>query len=79
MSYYDCAPQKLWGEPDIDIFASRLNYQTLPCVSWRPDPQATAIDAFTLNWNYSLIYAFPSISLIAPSVTENFYGRKWKL
>ena len=38
-----------WGRPDIDMFASRLNYQTLPYVSWGPDPQAMAVDAFTLN------------------------------
>ena len=55
-----------WGRPDIDMFASRLNYQTLPNVSWGPDPQAMAVDAFTLNWNFSLIYAFPPFSPIAP-------------
>ena len=48
------------------MFASRLNYQTSPYVSWGPDPQAVAVDAFTLNWNFSLIYAFPPFSLIAP-------------
>ena len=57
---------KLWGKPEIDTFASRLNYQTLPYVSWRPDPQTIAIDAFTLNWNYSFIYAFPPFSFISP-------------
>ena len=45
-----------WGQPDIDMFASRLNYQTLPYVLWGPDPQAMAVDAFTLNWNFSLIW-----------------------
>ena len=57
---------KHWGLPEIDMFASSLNYQTLPYVSWGPDPQATAVDAFTLNWDFSLIYAFPPFSLIAP-------------
>ena len=57
---------KRWGLPDIDMFASRLNYQTLPYVAWGPDPQAIAADAFTLNWDSPLIYAFPPFSLIAP-------------
>ena len=57
---------KRWGLPDIDMFASRLNYQTLPYVAWGPDPQAIAADAFTLNWDFPLIYAFPPFSLIAP-------------
>ena len=48
-----------WGSPKIDMFASRLNYQTLPYVAWKPDPQAMAIDAFTLNWDFPLIFAFP--------------------
>ena len=57
---------KRWGLPDIDTFASRLNYQILSYVSCGPDPQATAVDAFTLNWNFSFIYASPPFSLIAP-------------
>ena len=57
---------KHWGLPDIHMFASRLNYQTLPYVAWGPDPQAIAADAFTLNWDFPLIYAFPPFSLIVP-------------
>jgi len=53
------------GVPDVDMFASRLNYQVLPYVAWRPDPQAIAKDAFTINWSdYSLIYVFPPFSMI---------------
>ncbi|XP_058973292.2 uncharacterized protein [Pocillopora verrucosa] len=39
----------IWGEPSIDLFASRLNHQ-VPCyVSWKPDPGAAFIDAFSFN------------------------------
>ena len=51
---------------EVDMFASRLNYQTTPYVAWRPEPQAMAIDAITLNWNYSLIHALCPFGLIAP-------------
>ena len=39
----------LWGPVSIDLFASRLNYRLKPFVSWRPGPEAMAIDAFSLD------------------------------
>ena len=54
-----------WGEPDIEMFASILNYKVSQHVAWKPDPGAIAIDAFTLDWSrYKLIYCFPPFSLI---------------
>ena len=48
------------GPPTIDLFASRLNYQLTPYVSWLPDPQAMAIAAFTLDWtNHFFIHLSP--------------------
>ena len=34
---------------DIDLFASRLNFQIYPFVSYKPDPDSYAVDAFTLD------------------------------
>lgn len=54
-----------FGYPQIDLFASRLNYQVLPYCSWQADPGALMIDAFTLTWHhYSLIYCFPPFSIV---------------
>ena len=54
-----------WGEPDKDIFASRLTYKVPQYVSWKPDPGVIAIDAFIPDWSrYKLIYCFPPFSLI---------------
>ena len=51
--------------PDIDLFASRLNHQVEQYVSYQPDPQAVAVDAFLINWkDYDIFYAFPPFSLI---------------
>ena len=51
--------------PDIDLFASRLNHQVERYVSYEPDPQAVAVDAFLINWkDYDVFYAFPPFSLI---------------
>lgn len=54
-----------WYKPSVDLFASRLNYQMKPFVSWKPDPEAIAFDAFVLDWSmYNQFYAFPPFSLI---------------
>ena len=36
--------------PDIDLFASRINYQLEKYVSFKPDPGAIATDASTPDW-----------------------------
>ena len=50
--------------PDMDLFASRINAQLPTYVSWKPDPTATYINAFTLNWGNRNPYAFPPFSII---------------
>ena len=52
------------GQPDMDLFASRVNHQILEFVSWRPEPNVVATDAFNLTWNHHLSYLFPPFSLI---------------
>jgi len=39
---------KVFGLPDIDLFANAINKQLKNYVSWKPDPEALAIDAFTI-------------------------------
>ena len=53
-----------YGRPEIDLFASRLNAKCDKYVSWKRDPSAFNIDAFTLDWSPYLFYAFPPFSLI---------------
>ena len=53
-----------WGEPTIDLFASKLNKQVVCYASWKPDPEASYLDAFSISWNDHLFYAFPPFSLI---------------
>ena len=49
---------------EIDLFASRLNHK-LPCyVSRFPEPDAWAVDAFSLTWSNNSFYIFPPFSLI---------------
>jgi hypothetical protein len=55
----------IWGNPDIDLFASRLNYQMVPYMSWKPDPTAQAVDAFSAVWKDKFVYIFCPFNLIA--------------
>ncbi len=55
--------QRLWHS-EIDLFANKWNAQLPVFVSWKPQPGATALDAFALNWKDRLGYAFPLFSLI---------------
>ena len=50
--------------PDVDLFASRINAQVPTYVSWKPDPSASYINAFTVNWENRSLYAFPPFSII---------------
>ena len=60
-----------WGNPSIDLFASRLNTKVKKFISWHPDPQAFAIDAFTLNWSqFDLCFIFPPFSLMTRCIRK---------
>ena len=50
--------------PNIDLFASLLSNQFPLYVSFKPDPGAVALDAFSLNLRYLKFYAFRPFSVI---------------
>ena len=51
-------------KPEIDLFSSRLNHQVEKYVSWFPDPEAFATDAFSFSWKNLKPYLFPPFSVI---------------
>ena len=53
-----------------DLFASRLIHQLRDFVSWRPDPEAMATDAFTLDWKQFRGYANPPWSLVGRVLSQ---------
>lgn len=50
--------------PNIDLFASRLNNQFEIYCSYRPDPRAAFVDAFSISWSDFSFYCFPPFSCI---------------
>ena len=67
-----------WGQPTIDLFASRFNTKCTSFVSWKFDPEASFTDAFTVNWTEHFVYAFPPFILlnrvIQKMTAENVQG-----
>lgn len=55
---------KFFGYPDIDLFASRTNAKCRCYISWKQDPEAMAVDAFTVSWREYYFYAFPPFSML---------------
>ena len=63
------AMDRLDVKPEIDLFASRLNHQFPRYISYKPDPDAEAVNAFTMSWSDVTFYAFPPFCII-PSVLQ---------
>ena len=53
-----------WGPHTVDLFATRLNTQLARFVSWRPDPEAAAVDAFQFPLAGENPWCFPPETLI---------------
>lgn len=61
---------QLWGNPEIDLFASRINAKCLRYVSWMPEPEAWRVNAFSFGWHSHFYYIFPPFSLVARVVRK---------
>lgn len=55
---------QFWQLPQIDMFASRLNNQIEEYVSWKRDPDALWVNAFSKSWTNIYFFAFPPFSQI---------------
>lgn len=59
-----------FGWPKIDLFATLENRQIKNFVSWKPDPMAMAIDAFSIKWTGYFFYMFPPFSIIGRTLSK---------
>ena len=57
--------REIYGKFDVDLFASKNNFQFKPYVSYTPDKNASAVDALSINWSDIMCYIFCPFSLIA--------------
>ena len=70
VDFLNSALQFLHFVPDIDLFASRINFQFKKYISFKADPEAYAVDAFTFSWSNLNFYAFPPFSVILKTLTK---------
>lgn len=66
---------KTLGTPEIDLFASRVNTKCEKYCSWKRDPGALWVDAFTVNWSPWFFYAFPPFTLI-PKILKKIFNER---
>ena len=59
-----------FGTPSIDLFASHDNHKLPIYCSWRRQPGAAHINAFSISWTNEFVYCFPPFSLIAPCLNK---------
>ncbi|XP_011860538.1 PREDICTED: uncharacterized protein LOC105557794 [Vollenhovia emeryi] len=56
--------EEQFGFFTVDLFATRLNKKCKRFYSRFPDPEAEAVDAFTISWKNEHFYTFPPFALI---------------
>ena len=56
--------------PDMDLFASRLNYQIKPFVSFRPDPESAHVNSYLISWSNFTFYAFPPFNQVCKTLMK---------
>jgi len=69
--------QQVWPIT-TDLFASAWNAQVANFVSWMPQPNAAAVNAFSISWKNILGYAFPPFALI-PRILSKLKREKAQL
>ena len=55
---------RLWGTPEVDMFATVLNSHLSRFMSSIPEPRALAVDALSQDWQGRSMYIFPPFSLL---------------
>lgn len=69
-----CKIIKRLFQQEVDLFASRLNFQ-IPCyVSWQPDRMAWTTDAFSIPWKNLTVFAFPPFNQISAVLQKLLRG-----
>lgn len=66
---YDAIVHKM-GKCDTDLFASNKNKKLERYMSYLPDGEAIAVNAFSVSWDNAIYYAFPPFSIIGQVIQK---------
>ena len=64
------AVTELLGPFSIDLFTSRISHQLPTYCSWKLDPGAISVDAFSISWRDKSPYLFPPFCLIGRALLK---------
>jgi hypothetical protein len=64
------ALKTLQFQPEIDLFASRLNKKFEKYCAFHPDPDSIVIDGFSISWSNLKFYSFPPFSCILKALQK---------
>ena len=64
-----------WGNPHVDLFATKWNHQLPIYVSPLPDPTAWEVDALSISWTGMIGYAYPPTHLIPQCLNKIRHDR----
>ena len=67
--------KKLNISPSIDLFASRFNTQLPEFISYRPDPESKAVNAFNQSSTQLNFYAFPPFLCLPRVMQKTWHDR----
>ena len=73
-----CISLHMWRirfSPTIDLFATRINIQLRTFVSYRPDPNCVAVNAFLINWEKMKFYAFPLFACLSKALQKIYQDK----
>ena len=59
-----------FGKPGIDLFDSHLNTKCTKYASYKPDPDAYHVNAFSLCWLDLHSYIFPAFSIVGRALAK---------
>ncbi|XP_073409965.1 uncharacterized protein [Dendrobates tinctorius] len=68
----------LWGQPEVDLFATKENRQIKIFASLSPSDHPDILDALLTPWNFNLAYAFPPLILL-PQVIRKIRDDKARI
>ena len=63
----------IFGTRGMDLYASQINRQTEKYVSWKPEPEAFAVDTFSINWSHHFMYIFSPFSLLTKVIKKVYW------
>ena len=61
---------RIWGQPMVDLFASRLTHRLPMYMSPHQDQAAFAVDAMLQPWSNMDVYAFPPFAMIRDVINK---------